>query len=338
MARMRDLILGFWDDVEAALAQPIPDLTSWTQRHRTGHLLLCGMGGSGMAGSLIQKLWASEADRGGSVTLMVHRDYHLPRVDRIWGVFLSSYSGQTEETLACAWEARYRRLSCVVFTAGGRLEEEAHEAGWPIFSLPLGRPPRSCLGYSWFLQMRALKELGAFNPDWWSTLPDVVKKFRQRQPLLDEDAQELAHHLSKQFLLLVTDDILYPVAERWMQQLSENAKAFAHISLVPEMNHNELVGWQSLPDTSTVIFLEHEGQHPRVGLRYQFLRRYLENRSRPYVRVLSSEKDLLDSYLYLIHLGDLLSDHLARLNGVDSMDITVLQQLKCFLDEHRRET
>ncbi|MCS6981181.1 MAG: hypothetical protein N2110_05360 [Flavobacteriales bacterium] len=338
MAQMRDLILGFWDDVEKALAQPIPDLTNWSQPNQIGHLLLCGMGGSGIAGSLIQKLWATEAHGIRSVTLMVHRDYQLPWIGGLWGVFLSSYSGQTEETLECAAEARSRGLPCMVFTSGGQLQEEAQKANWPVCILPSGRPPRACLGYSWFLQMRALRKLGVLQSDWWQALPELLKKFRQRQPLLDEDAQELAHHLAYRFLLLVTDDMLHPVAERWMQQLSENAKAFSHISYVPEMNHNELVGWQSLPDNTTVILLEHESQHPRVRLRYQFLRRYLEERSQPYVRVRSPEKTLLESYLYLIHLGDLLSDHLATRKGVDSMDITVLQELKRFLDEHRTET
>lgn len=334
MHTMRSLILGFWDDVEKALVQPLPSLRGKLPPEDVKHLILCGMGGSGMAGGLVARLATLyEKSQATPLCISLCKEYDLPLCDPAQTlVFLSSYSGNTEETLSCAHQAAERGLACVVFTSGGKLQSLATEKGWPCMPLPPGRPPRSCLGFSWILQMRVLKEAGVFNAVWEEELRSVLPRFKNRQKTLDEDARDVAFHLKQKFVVLVTDEALYPVAERWMQQLCENAKAYTHISLVPEMNHNELVAWRNLPDTAHVIFLEHDRMHPRTALRYEFLRHQLAEH-RPFTRILSHEKELLTDYLYLIHFGDLLSDHLALQNGYDAIEIKVIDSLKKFLDE-----
>lgn len=330
---MRTLILGFWDDVEQALEQPLPSL-SGRLPSEVRHLIFCGMGGSGMAGGLVARLAAIYQKPGASPLFITQcKEYDLPLCDpRQTLVLLSSYSGNTEETLSCARQAADRNMACVVFTSGGKLQKLAAEMGWPYVTLPPGRPPRSCLGFSWILQMRILSEAKLFDKAWENILRTAISPFKQRQKSLDEDAHDVSFHLKQKFLIVVTDEALYPVAERWMQQLSENSKAFTHISLVPEMNHNELVAWRNLPDTVHVIFLEHNRMHPRNALRFEFLRAQLAGQ-RPFTRILSHEENLLADYLYLIHFGDLLSEHMAAQNGYDAMEIAVIDSLKKFLDE-----
>lgn len=331
---MRTLILGFWDDMEQALEQPLPSLSEMLPLKDVKHLILCGMGGSGMAGGLVARLAKIYQNAEASPLFITQcKEYDLPQCAPSQTlVFLSSYSGNTEETLSCARQAAEQNMACVVFTSGGKLQKLAAEKGWPCLALPPGRPPRSCLGFSWILQMRMLSEARLLDKRWEKELRVALPSFKIRQKNLDEDALDVAFSLKQKFLILITDEALYPVAERWMQQLSENSKAFTHISLVPEMNHNELVAWRNLPDTTHVIFLEHKRMHPRTALRFEFLRTQLSGQ-RPFTRILSHEENLLSDYLYLIHFGDLLSDHLATQNGYDAMEIAVIDSLKKFLDE-----
>lgn len=334
MHTMRSLILGFWDDVEQSLKQPLPSLIGKLPSEAVQHLIFCGMGGSGMAGGLMARLAGIyQKSQATPLFTTLCKEYDLPPCHPSQTlVFLSSYSGNTEETLSCARQAAKRGFTCVVFTSGGKLQSLAAEKGWPCLSLPPGRPPRSCLGFSWILQMRMLTQSGLFDGAWENLLKEALPRFRQQQKTMDEDAREAAFHLKNKCLVIVADEALYPVAERWMQQLSENSKAYTHISLVPEMNHNELVAWRNLPDSAHVIFLEHERMHPRTVLRYEFLRGQLAGR-RPFSRFISREENLMADYLYLIHLGDLLSAHLATQNGYDAMEIAVIDNLKRFLDE-----
>jgi len=315
------------------------DIPEWqlSNLKEKNHLILCGMGGSGAAGGFLRQIvdFFNNA-RYHPFFISQSKEYRLPFLNESKTiVFLSSYSGNTEETLACAEEVRHKNLPCVVFSSGGRLLELAAEADWPYLKLPEGRPPRSCLGWSLVLQLRAAVCLGILS----SELPDLIKKsslkLKAQQHAIDTDSNDLSYQLTESFIVIVTDEVLYPVAERWFQQFCENAKSFSHIALVPEMNHNELVGWKRLPVNTHVLFLEHEGLNQRVSLRYKFLREYLENKKIKYTRILSPYSDLLSTNFYLIHFGDLLSDHLAMRNKEDSLEINVINELKCYLDEHR---
>ncbi|MCS6979006.1 MAG: hypothetical protein N2050_00870 [Flavobacteriales bacterium] len=334
---MRQLILGFWDDVRQAFNQPLPENLEKYKTQHFSRLVLCGLGGSGMAGSLIRSLTENFSELNNSNPLWISqcREYDLPACrpeDTL--IFLSSHSGNTEETLSCAQQAAEKGIFCVVFTSGGKLQHMALEHNWPWVPLPGGRPPRSCLGFSWVLQMRVMATLGLLHESVLNTLITSIPEWAQRQNIMDDDAREMAFHLKDKCLLIVTDTLLQPVAERWMQQLCENAKTMTHVAIVPEMNHNELVAWRNLPRETHVLFLEHPGLHPRNRLRYTFLQNEINNRL-PYSRIVAGENSLIANYAYLIHWGDVLSDHLATVHGVDAMDIQVIDRLKQFLDAHR---
>ena len=294
-------------------------------------VVVAGMGGSGISGDLAAPL----ADEAGSM-LVVHKGYGLPGWARSIKplVLAVSYSGGTEEALSAVDSARHEGLPLAAITSGGRLGEQAVAEGWPLVTVPGGLPPRAALGY---LAGSVLRVLEAAE-----VVEQVGPALGEAADVVDELvaggaatslADDLAEGLAGRFSVIYgSSGPALPAALRWKTQLNENAKAAAAWGAIPEVDHNEIVGWDADPDLSRrrvgVVSLRDQGEHPQVARRFELTRRLCTNRVGWVGEVWSQGSSSLARCLSLIAVGDLVSLGVAERAGVDPMDIAILDQLK----------
>lgn len=336
---MAALIQAQPEHIEAALARG--DASPWKPPLGSPVLLaLGGMGGSAIAGELVA---AAAWDRLPRPFLIV-RDYHWPAwAGRDTLAVLSSNSGRTEETLSLAREAAARGIPAMAMSSGGPLAEMAAANGWPLLRLPGGMPPRAALFHAWVPLTRLLTELG------WAD--DPAAAWRESATLLRQglsewgpDAPEpanaaklLARKLAGRSLHLWSGPgPVAAVAVRWRQQLNENAKVLAHSAVVPEHNHNEIVGWQ-VGNTATraisVLVLRDGEDTAEATARLDLAAEYAARQGAAVHEIRTRGGSRLARLASLVQFGDLLSLYLALLGGVDPTDITSIDEFKRRLAE-----
>lgn len=317
--------------------------TDWTvDLGRFTNVVFGGMGGSAIAGDLVGVLLGDHLP----VPLVVNRGYRLPGFAGPTTLFVaSSYSGNTEETLSATQEAADRGCSVVCVTSGGHLGEIAETEGYPVFRLPSGYPPRAALGYSLGVCLRFFRRLG-IGETMENDLSEAVSFLRQKGKLWVEGdgPDNLPLSLAEQFcgripLMSASVDRLAAVGLRWKTQLNENSKTHAFHLPFPEMNHNEIVGWERLKETEgffsrlLMVLLRDPEDYPRLRLRMEVTKRLVAEDGGEVVEVMAEGVSLLTRLLYLVHLGDLLSFYLAILYGVDPTEIRKIDALKRELDK-----
>ncbi len=298
-------------------------------------VVVLGMGGSAIGGELAA---GYVADRMG-VPFCVVRSYVLPDfVGRDTLVVASSYSGNTEETLAAYREATARGARVVCSTTGGELKRLAERASQDVIRVPAGLPPRAALAYSlvpllvvlWRLELIRDQALELASAK--ATAARLVAALGSQEPAKTNLAKDLAHWLHHRVPVIYgTTPRTSVVATRWCGQLSENAKVVAHRNELPEMNHNEIVGWsveQGFGGLARVIFLRDVEDHPRVARRIDITREALEA-SGVETREVGSVGDMrLERLVSLIQIGDFVSFYLAALAGVDPTPVVPIDRLK----------
>jgi glucose/mannose-6-phosphate isomerase len=298
------------------------------------NIVLTGLGGSAIAGDLLRSYLAPEL----RVPFVVNRHYTLPEfVGPGSLVIVSSYSGDTEETVAAHLDAARRRARVFCISTDGETARLAAKFGHPAVTIPKGLPPRAALGYSFFPLLIALVKMKFIKPrekDIAETI-GLLKRSAKRCGSLDprrNPALQLAQRLyGKLPILYSAADRLDAVNLRWRGQLEENAKVLAYGNVLPEMNHNELVGWKVLRrhmNEMAVIFLRDRQDHRRVKARMDLTRSIVNEFAGSTTEVFSEGKSLLARIFSLIHLGDWTSYYLAMLNGVDPMPVKVIDYLK----------
>lgn len=298
-------------------------------------IVISGMGGSAIGGDVIRAASAATL----RIPLLVCRDYRLPGyVDASTLVFSSSYSGNTEETLSAYDQARSAGASIICLTSGGKLAALARSHGFPVIQLPAGLPPRAALGYSTVLLIGALSVLGVI-PDMTVPLRETVELLNQlvarygpELPEQKNKAKRIARSLRGRLVAVyAASAILDPAAVRWRGQIEENAKNLAFHHLLPEMNHNELVGWE-LPIQPLrkvgVVFLRDCEDHPQVQRRFDLTKEMVARRTNVIHEAWSEGESVLARIFSVICLGDFVSLYLACLNSVDPTPVPVIETLK----------
>ena len=333
---------GMLDDV---LAQPLQlgDALWRTQsaeiraRDLPGGFVICGMGGSAIGGDLAKAALGDRATR----PITVVRGYALES----WTppesfVLCASYSGNTEETLACFEAAGAAGAQRVVLTTGGTLAELARAEGVPVIGVPAGMRPRAAVIYLTIGAMECAALCGA-APALHSEI-DMATALLERLveewgPAAPDDAlpKRIARELQGRVPVVHGADATVAVARRWHTQLNENAKAPAFWSELPEANHNEVCGWQRGAQLGALaaVFLEDPDQHPRVGRHIELMCEEAERAGASTTVVPARGESRLERVLAHVLLGDLVSVYLAALDGVDPTPTEALQRVKASLDD-----
>jgi glucose/mannose-6-phosphate isomerase len=331
---MAALVDALPDHIEAALAAS--DVQPWAPPVAQPSLLaLGGMGGSAIAGELTAALVADRAPR----PFLIVRDYHWPAcVDRTALAVLSSNSGNTEETLSLAHEAIARGVPCAAIASGGALAALAGEHGWPLHRLPAGMPPRAALFHGWVPLTRFVHRLGWASdpvPDWREAAALLARRRTELGAAAAEaanPAKRLARELAGRSVYLYSGPGgPAAVAVRWRQQLNENAKVLAHSSVVPEHNHNEIVGWQEKrPDSrSLAVLLLRDGEDTAAATaRLDLTAEFAARQGAAVHEIRSQGESRIARLASLVQFGDSLSLYLALLGGVDPTDIASIDEFK----------
>jgi len=307
-------------------------------------LVVTGLGGSAIGGDLVRSVAGPQL----RVPLMVNRDYELPAfVDASTLVFACSYSGNTEETISAYLQARQAKAGIVCITSGGQLETLATKDSIPVIRIPGGLPPRAALGHSLMTLLAAFQALKLIPNMTESTqealelLSDLRKEYAPSNPQTGNLAKSLAQSLSGKIAAIYgSSGIMDAAAYRWRSQIAENSKNLAFHHTLPEMNHNELVGWlcpQEVLRKVGVVFLRDKGDHAQVQRRFELTREVLVDKAGAVHEVWSKGDSLLARVLSVIYLGDFVSLYLAYLNNMDPTPVQVIDAFKRKLAERSRK-
>jgi glucose/mannose-6-phosphate isomerase len=301
-------------------------------RDRAGDLVVCGMGGSAIGGDLASAALGDRATR----PITVVRGYALES----WTlpeslVLCTSYSGETEETLACFEAAGAAGAQRVVLTTGGTLAELARQEGVPVIGVPGGMQPRAAVIYMTIGAMECAALCGA--------APGLHAEIDTATALLERLVEEwgpgagddsLAKSVARQ--LVGTIPVMYGAsattapARRWSSQLNENAGVAAFWTELPEANHNQICGWEQSRELAPLsgVFLCDPDQHPRVQRHVDLAAAELERVGAPAIQVHTRGDSRLERVLSSVLLGDLVSIYMAILAGVDPTSTPALSRLK----------
>jgi glucose/mannose-6-phosphate isomerase len=297
-------------------------------------IVLTGLGGSAIGGDLLR----SYVQDGLKIPFIINRNYSIPEfVDKNTLVIVSSYSGNTEETISAHQEARKRKAKIICITSNGETAKMAQKYNQPLITIPRGLPPRTALGYSFFPILEVLSKLKLIRRK-EQEIREAIKLLKKKSILYSKvDSKNPALHLAKQ--LYTKCPIIYSAADkfdvvnlRWRGQIAENAKSLAFGHVIPEMNHNELVGWKVLrrmmEEDFAVVILRDNHDHERIKIRIDITKSIVEQYASRVIEVKSEGKSLLARMFSLIYLGDWMSYYLAILNGVDPTPVRVIDYLK----------
>ena len=325
---MKNQIKNFPNQLLEALelAQAI-DLKEPKQQIRNIHIV--GLGGSGIGANFVQTFVSSVC----KVPISVTKDYRVPAyVGPDTLAIASSYSGGTEETLICLDQYIKAGAYVIGISSGGVLEEKSRSEGFDFVKLPEGKPaPRACLGYSLVQQLGILHKLGFTDQSFLDQVAAAAEMLSKEQEQIQEKAEHIAGLLKDRQPVIYACSELEPVAIRFRQQLNENSKILTWHHVIPEMNHNELVGWRTNMSNAFVIFLRNRTDYSRNQRRIEINKEIISNYAGAVMDLYSRGETLLIQSMYLVHLVDWVSVYLAELRGVDAMEIKVIDYLKSAL-------
>lgn len=296
------------------------------------HIVVAGMGGSAIGGDLVRTLVQATAP----VPMTVVRGYALPAfVGASSLVIASSFSGNTEETLAALADAEARGAQGLCVTSGGQVLDKAAAAGYPVVQIPGGMPPRAALGYSFSVLMTLMERLGLVDLDeaaWEEAYALLAAQTDAYRDPAGNDALDLAQMLHGKLPVVYSGPgLMEAVNLRWRGQFQENSKVYATGNLFPEMNHNEIMGWQypgALHGRMAVVVLRDRDDHPRIQRRMEVTGKLLGERAGAWTEVVSKGEGPLARMLSLVNLGDWVSFYLAMIQDVDPTPIPLIDALK----------
>ncbi len=294
------------------------------------NVLITGMGGSGIGGTIVSELIGGEI----AVPIIVSKNYFLPAfVNENTLVIVSSYSGDTEETLKAMNTAMTRKAKVVCITSGGKVLEIAESNGINSIVIPGKMAPRACLGYSLVQLLFILNHFGIITDSFKNDLDNSIQLLNEEAENIQKEAKEVSQFLFNKLPVIYTGAGKEGLAIRFRQQLNENAKMLAWHGVIPEMNHNELVGWSEEHNNMAVLFFRDDVEYVRTAKRIDITKEVVSKHTQNIKEVYSKGESTIERALYLIHLGDWISVFLAEMRNVDPNSIEVINYLKSSLAE-----
>ena len=299
-------------------------------QHTISNVQICGLGGSGIGGSIVSELVIGNAN----VPINVTKGYFIPAyVNEHTLVIISSYSGNTEETLNCMELALAKGAKVTGICSGGKVLEAAKEKGFDVIVVPGGMPPRSCLGYSLTQLFFVLGFHKIISNDYKAELEATVKLLDSEEENIIAEAKTIAEKLEGKIPVIYATTYNEGIAIRFRQQLNENSKILCWHHIIPEMNHNELVGWTQKNDDLSVVILLDKDEYSRNLARVDINKEVIKKYASAITEVYSKGNSTIEKALYFVHLGDWVSVFLGEMRGADLMEVNVINHLKSKLSE-----
>lgn len=307
------------DAVEIVEKTEIPD-------YKFNKIIVSGIGGSAISGELLRCLLRDKI----RIQIEVSKDYHLPAyADDNTLVFCISYSGNTEETLSQFVDAVEKKCRIIGVTSGGKLKEWCEKLNIPYVQIPGGYQPRAALPYLFIPLIVSLQRFGLINLK--SDIDETIQTLRE---IKTDDIKEIASNLKDSIPIIYGPNEYSAVAQRMKTQFNENSKVPAKYDVFPELNHNEIVGYQNenLNKNSYVILLrDKESEEIRAGI--EITKDVIKDRVKGVREVWTQGNSRLSKMMSLIFIGDILSYELAVLNNVDPVPVENIDTVKRRLKE-----
>lgn len=327
---MREYLWGLPDQFTQEMAV-LMDLPGKYQKDYR-QVVVTGLGGSAIGGDILRTFAAAQA----RIPILVNRDYELPAfVGQDTLVLAVSYSGNTEETLSSYEQACRAGADVLVVSSGGKLSAQAAHDGWTVLPVPGGLVPRAASGYLFAPMALAMQSLGIIQGA-RSGLDETAGVLKQMRTVLGDQENSPARHIAEQLkdripVIWGSSSHTEVAAMRWKGQINENAKAPAYFNILPELNHNEIVGFEVPPallKQMVVVILCDEHDHPRVKKRIEISRRMIEDRVAAVLEINAQGESFLARLYSLAYAGDWVSYYLALAYGLDPTPVTAIDYLK----------
>ncbi len=338
-ANMLDGLARFPEQIKESLA--IAEATERFNFLKIDNVIIAGMGASAISGDIMTSLLRDKLD----VPLLVNREYDLPKwVNKDTLVICISYSGNTDETLSSFKIAYQKKCKIICISTGGKLQDLAEKRQVPFVKIPAGIQPRAATAYLLFPSLIFLKKLGLLKSmietDIEETIAvtnDFVAMNNKAVPEESNPAKQIAKKIFSSIPQIYGWGIYTPIAIRWRHQLNENSKVIARTDIVPECNHNDLVGWSANPEVSKrfscILIRDKDEESIDMTTRLNFMRDLFHNTAGAFLEVQPKGKSQLAKMMYLMCLGDFTSCYLAVLRGVDPSPVDIITELKKRLAE-----
>lgn len=321
---MKELIENFPDQLRKAVEiARATDLSA--PKNEIKNVLIAGLGGSGIGGTIASEITAMDC----KVPITVTKGYFMPEyVSQNTLVIISSYSGNTEETIQVMKLSLDRKAHLVAVTSGGIIAETATKNNFDKVLVPGGFPPRTCLGYSLVQVLSILFRLKLIATDPLPSFLNGANLIEKENDTIHTEAKTITSFFKGKIPVLYATTFHEGLAIRWRQQLNENAKMLCWHHVVPEMNHNELVGWRNKNENLAVLYLLFNNEYDRNLKRIEMNGAVIK-KCTPHIRSLTAKGNSeIEQTLYLNAIGDWVSYYLSLENGVEATEINVLNDLK----------
>jgi len=292
------------------------------------NIVLCGLGGSGIGGSFVVDALKRELN----IPILTVKSYFLPNfVNEETLLIISSYSGNTEESVACFQEGLKRNAHVCAISSNGKVKEIANEHDLDFIEIPGGMPPRACFALSTVQLFFILNNFKLIDDSFIAHFKNSMKLIETEAEFIKQEAMTLAKNIYNKIPVLYSSDAIESVTVRWRQQINENGKQLCWHHVVPEMNHNEIVGWRDKNEDLAVVFLRRKSDYERIQRRMDLNKEVYANFT-PYIyEVWSKGNGFIENGIYLIHFGDFVSLYLSNLRGFNTTEVKVIDELKANL-------
>ena len=292
---------------------------------RIDNILICGLGGSGIGGAIVNDIVSLKS----KIPITSTKDYSIPNfVNKHTLVIANSYSGNTEETIYALEKCQSRNAEVCIITSGGKLKSIAEENNYNHIIIPEGHPPRAMFGYAFTELFYVLNH--------YKIIDDSFKSYFEKSILLldseKEDVQKQAMDLAKKMFgktpVIYVSQGFEGVAVRFRQQINENSKMLCWHHVVPEMNHNELLGWRTNVNDLAVVYFRNRMDYERNQIRMDINKKVISKFTENITEIWSKGESIIENTFYHINLGDWVSWYLSEMNNVDAIEIDVINFLK----------
>ena len=322
--KMNDYINDFTNQLKEAME--IGSAAQLKKSNKTfKNVLICGLGGSGIGGTIVNDVLSSKVP----IPILTTKDYSIPNfIDGSTLVIASSYSGNTEETLYALEKCMKRNAEICIITSGGKLKAIAEGNSFNHIIIPDGHPPRAMFGYAFTELFYVLNHYGVIDESFKADFEKAIGLLTAEKTDIQSQAKNLAKKMYQQTPVIYVAQGFEGVAVRFRQQINENSKMLCWHHVIPEMNHNELLGWRTNVENLAVVYfrnkLDFDRNQVRMDINKKVISKYTSNIS----EVWSKGDSVIENTLYHINLGDWISWHLSEMNNVDAIEIDVINYLK----------